>query len=698
MGRTSRTFRIAKNPALESELSDGDSAGTLRELPELHTGADGGSLPDGSLPDSGADVVREVPEKLDRRTWFREFEDVLELTGHRELPHYYYKSECRPLKTLKKFHRMGITGKCHAHSFREWLELRDRARKDLYWLGKKCIGTEQSGASFVDHVHREICDMFVPKNFDGVYHKDYTLDEVRQAIGRQNREREMLMLAPRGAFKSTANKVDAAQWMLNCPDVRILIITGAANLSDKFLKEVKGYFYQPDGIGMTYFQSLFPEYVIRGKDGISGADLVCPARICRQEGNPTLWVNSIGGTLAGWHCDVMKGDDIVNEENSNNEDTREKLKDRYDNVSSNLPDEWAFRDQLGTRYYVDDWYGTRIEEAKRYQDSNALKYLCRAAWTVKPGFEKVPIKMLQQHMVNLYFPEKLTFASLIAKVRNNEKQFRCQQLNEPAGGDIAIHFDEETIRASTITLNHVPRPDKGDRRIAIIWDTAHGEKTQSDYSAGAVGYCHEPSRTLYVLEVAYGKWRDSDSAKEVVELHWKWSAMFSEIEKFAGWELYAAEVQRVSMARYRKFIPLIWREADPTSGSKRNRVKGLETLINNHRLKFVDGDWMDTLTRQFIRFNGISTKRKDDIPDACAGLQRLIPAQVIEQEDVTETDAERKEREALELKRKFSEGQEAAAYHTIFAVPAPPPVEAPKTRARIDTGPGWVFGNTGIHL
>jgi phage terminase large subunit-like protein len=543
--------------------------------------------------------------------------------------------------------------------------------------------------------------MFVQKNFDGVYHNGYTLDEVREAIGRQEREKEMLLLCPTGAFKSTANKIDAAQWMLNCPDVRIFIMTGSGALSRKFLKEVKGFFFKPEGMKATYFQALFPEYIIEGPDGETNAPMFCPARQRPQPGTPTLWVNSIDGAVAGWHCDVWKGDDIVNEDNSNTEDTRETLKSRYDNVSSNRPDKWAFKDHLGTRYFPDDWYGARIEAFKKYPDTNAMKFLVRAAWIVYPEYGDVPIKKLEEHMVDLYFPEFMPFKLLMQKCRSNEKQFRCQQLNEPAGGELACQFDAEAIAAHTIILNRVPRPADGSaRKLVIIWDTAHTDTVQSDYSAGAVGYCHEATRALYVLEVAHGKWKDSECAVQLVDLHWKWNPLFSEVEKFHGWELFAQEVQRVSMTKYGKFLPLAWRATSNEPGAKRNKIKGLETLLYGDRLFFVDGDWMERLTQQFVRFTGFSKRRKDDIPEAIAGLQKLIPAvQAPPGNQTRESEAARLAREAQECRDLFARQQGEAEYRTIFQGPPtrPTPV-APEPAVPVDRGPERYFGKTRLHL
>jgi phage terminase large subunit-like protein len=647
-----------------------------------------------------------------RDGWLHQFSDVPLPEGVESHRLLYYKSECRPLYQLKPLHRRHHH--YHSHDFRTWLEMRDRARKDLYWLGKECIATEQSGSGFVEHVHREMCSMFVQKNFDGVYHAKYTLDEVRQHFYKLPRSREMLLLAPRASYKSTVNKIDCVQWMLNAPDVRIFIITGSGGLSTKFLKEVKSFFYRPDRTEPTYFQALFPEYVIEGLDGVSAADLYCPARVCRQEGNPTLWVNSIDGRLAGWHCDLMKGDDVVNEGNSNTEETRAKLKDRYDNAAQFLPDQWAFRDQVGTRYAEDDWYGTRIADAEAFPETNAMQYLCRAAWTVKPEFADVPIRQLQEHMVELYFPEKMNFNSLIKECRSNEKTFRCQKLNEPAGADTIIRFERTAIERHTIIMSRVPRPPQNEtRQVVCSWDTAHTAKIASDYSSGAVGYCDKPKRSLYVLEVKHGKWGDPVVARNIVDLHIKWSAAFSSIEKFGGWELLRDAIQTYANAKYARAISLQWRDIDVSFGSKRNRIRGLETLLREDRLWFVNGDWMDDLTQQFVRFSGFNKKRKDDIPDSIAPLQKLIPPVVgaPDPDAPVETQRERLDREARELREKFAAAQSDVAYASIFQPSTPPQItfgendwkEAPPepvaaNEPPVDPGAGWIFGRTGIHL
>src|ERR1700688_4437962 len=67
-------------------------------------------------------------------------------------------------------------------SFDEWLEIRDHARKDLFWLCEKVFKKD-----VIPHVHQPVCDQFVQKEFDGAFPEGYTISDVHDAIGRQVR-------------------------------------------------------------------------------------------------------------------------------------------------------------------------------------------------------------------------------------------------------------------------------------------------------------------------------------------------------------------------------------------------------------------------------------------------------------------------------------------------------------------------------
>jgi predicted phage terminase large subunit-like protein len=522
----------------------------------------------------------------------------------------YYReflfSECRPVAELIPLWQQ-YKEKHQIFKFEDWLAKRDRARKDNYHLGKLL------GHDFYEHVHREMCSFYVQKNFDGVYKQEYTLADLHNGILKHHRlrEQEMMLLAPRGAFKSTTNMVDCVSWIINCPDIRIMILSGEYKLAQKFMLQVKGYFYLPEDAAPSQFQQLFPEFIIQ-EDLMTMTPLTTPARVISQEGTPTLWVNSIGSSLSGWHCDILKGDDVVTDENSNSEETREKVNEKWTGAY-NLLDEWGFVDNIGTRYFPSDVFGERL----KLQDKLPLKFLRRQAWTVKEEYQNLKLEELQEHQVELYFPEKISFKSLRDKLLRNKTQFLCQQLNLPAGGDDLLCFEEDKMRAAH--LDFWACPQSGD--VFICFDTSSGSQS-GDYSAGAVGRIKDEE--LYVLEVLFGKWKPSELSMQIVAAAAKWNPKTVLIEDWPGSELVKREINTLATARGLR-IPLHWIKRDMSPNAKKNRIRGLEILLNDERLFFANGTWTDELMKQYTRYTGDKVRRRhDDIPDACSFLQKFM--------------------------------------------------------------------------
>jgi phage terminase large subunit-like protein len=511
-------------------------------------------------------------------------------------------------------------------SFEEWLQLRDQARKDLFWLGKDVLRKDLEA-----DVHQVVCDQFVQKNFDGAFPAGYTIGDVHDAINRQERfdrngiaTKEMMLLDSRSFYKSTIDGIDAIQWMLNVPDIRILLLTGEYKLGVGFLKEIKGYLSWTEGSDFTDIQVLFPEYVVRGVDGISKEPLTLDVRKHTQV-SATLWVNSIDSNLSGWHCDIKKGDDVVTDANSNTEDVRLSLKEKFDGTD-NILDDWGFSDNIGTRYFPKDWYGTRLQAYAENPEENAIKYFCRGCWVVKPEYSEITLKELTEDMVVLTFPSKRTFKKLRSKLLNNEREFRCQQLNEPAGEDrgadeFKVSFDEDSLRRHLYQREAAPK--MGD--IFICWDWALTANKKSDYSAGVVGRIYQKEDGLFalvILEVICDKWTSHELALQIIGLNKKWSPKKTLIENSTGSEWLKNELIRLAPV-FGVTLDIYWKPPSLQKHAKRNRVKGLEILLKNDRLWFVMGSWIDQTFSQLERFTGQPKNmgRKDDIPDAMSYFQ-----------------------------------------------------------------------------
>lgn len=574
----------------------------------------------------------------------------------------YYLSESRPLGELKSL--WSALGQ--EVTFHQWLNLRDKARKDLFWLGKYVLRKD------LTTWHREPCKrLFVQKNFDGVYRLGYDIGEVHAAIGKQSRKKEMLFLASRGSFKSTLDGIDCVQWLLNCPDIRILILTGEYKLALAFMSEIKGYFYRADKAPASLFHKLFPEYILAGKDGTSDQPLECPARIHNQK-EPSLWVNAVPANLSGWHCDLRKMDDVVTDENSNSVDARGKygkLKQKIDGTD-NLVDEWGFTDIIGTPYYLDDYYGERM---KVEEGEAPIEYGRFPCWTIRQPFIGTELKDLTVEMVDLLFPEKLTFKSLRQKLMKNERLFRCQQLCEPAAESESVTFTEGMLQSHLI----MKAPEGGD--IFITWDTSFARTSYADYSAGVCGKIipGDGRFDLYIMEVAFGRWRPSELAYQLVQFEKKWKPKATLIERPSGDELLRIEIQRQAQ-RYQVPLNIIWKAPSNAPDAKRNEIKGIETLLSNDEIWFIGGAWIDETFSQFVRYTGERKNkgRKDDIPDALAKMQHFCPFT----ENNKQLEQIKKDREA--------KIEQLAIYSHIFDTPLmPPPVVEPISMRR------RLFGN-----
>jgi len=399
----------------------------------------------------------------------------------------------------------------------------------------------------------------------------------------------------------------------------------------------------------------------------------CPARRHFQK-EASLWVNSIGANLSGWHCDVRKTDDIVTDENCNTSDTRQSLKEKVDGTD-NLLDQWGFSDFIGTRYYTDDFYGTRLSPD---EEGNVvpIKYHCRACWTVKPEYIEVPLKKLEEHMVNLTFPEKASFKSLRRTLIKNERSFRNQQLNEPTAADedssYKVTFLEDVLRSHIYQSSAAPR--EGD--VFVCWDWAPSAGKYSDLSVGGAGRVYKKivkneilqrEEIVYgiaILEIIFDRWKPSELAYQIVNFNKKWAPKQTLIEKSTGAELLQLQVQQNAM-KYGVSMNIYWKPVNQAPDAKRNRIKSLETLLKDDRLWFVSGPWIDETFVQLIRYTGERKNkgRKDDIPDCISFFSFFLPS-------TESNDDKKKMEEAMRI-----EQTRRLQYERIFGSPASQPVE-----------------------
>ena len=558
-------------------------------------------------------------------------------------------------------------------SFRRWLDLRDKARKNLFWL---CNLLDMR---MFHKTHQMICDRFVQKNFDGLFFKNMKRSDIPAMLNKQVRLAEdgvtptktMMLFAPRGGRKSTIDGIDAVQWLLNCPDLNIMIATAFRDLAKQLFEEIKAYFFLAKGGEPTAFQILFPEYVTYGRDGGSDSDLKCPAALFKSK-DPHLWKTSMESSKTGKRCHIRKLDDVVDDKNSANDELRESIVKKI-NSTNNLLAGGAFTDIVGTRYFTNDWYGTRMAKDKNGREPSPYSYLCIPAWAPKPQYRHLYNQLLKEEdglykvteeMVDLWWPQSAAhnFQALQTLLKETKEiSFKNQQLNiatDPKEVDLHIfHFDKDVLRAHQYDKSMMPK----DMTIVQCWDISYSERKTSDYSAGAtLGFYRNKNGEdcAVVIEVTAEKWKADELASNMLAFYEKYKPKRVYVEKVNGWEFLLGNIRNFAFRRGSDFAndngPLRPFDIDNSKNAKENRIKNLEFLLAHDRLWFVSGHWIDLVFEQLSEYKGgkSTAYRKDDIPDCLAmGIVRFLPPSAL-QHNPDPRDIERERERELAASRR----------------------------------------------
>lgn len=578
-------------------------------------------------------------------------------------------------------------------SFRRWLDLRDKARKNLFWL------CNLVGMSMYHGSHQVICDMFVQKNFDGMYFPGFNKLDVSEMINRQKRvaqdgvtpTKTMMLFAPRSGRKSTIDSIDAVQWMLNCPDARIMVATAFRDLAKQLFGEIKAYFNLPQFGTPTPFQILFPEYVLYGRAGSSDSPIKCPAATLPSK-EPHVWKTSMESSSTGKRCDIRKLDDPVDYVNSNTEELRETL-ERKIGATADLTEPWGFTDVIGTRYFTKDWYGTRMNKDADGNDPEPYAFLSISAWTPKPGFETLYNQLLKEpngmykvtkDMVDIWFPGKLSYEVLVSRLKEKKEiSFKNQQLNvatDPKEVDNYINqFDIDVLRAHQYDKSMMPK----DMDIIQCWDIAYSENGRtSDYSVGVTLGIYKTKKgelAVVVIEVFFDKWKASELASNFIKYYEKYRPSKVYVENANGVNFLSENILNYAKLHASDIgQALRLRPVSSKANAKRERIKDLEFLLGHDRLWFVSGAWIDETYKQLTEYKGgkSTAYRKDDIPDAISlGVVSHLPITAL-QHNPDPKDVEK------EYEDRMKKAKLADAHRRMFGgqstrknpVASPPPV------------------------
>lgn len=479
-------------------------------------------------------------------------------------------------------------------------------------------------------------------------------DDSKKLLDQDPDIKTRIILWPRGGLKTTIDLCDAVQWVLNFPMVRVWFITAADDLATKLLEEFKGHWVlKPDA--PTLMNLCFPEYCLDEKQMGNEFEFWCPIftakKIKRKE--PTVWASSVTSTSSGAHFDVIKGDDVASDRNSDNEDMCRKVTKQF-NLRKKTLVRRGYVDLVGTRYGDADIYGTAIEQSSVgdltetkgrnwvMRDNAGLmtRILVARAIEIKlEVLERLERENIPPTYTNagkdgctLLLPQYMEYGDLCREFAENETSFEGQMnMNPRAQSDLT--FDRPTLLKHTLPIQNMPQRGP----ITHVWDFAFSKKKGRDYCTGS-SVMWGDNGAMYVHDLIRDRFKPDGLAKAVVDFAAKWRPQKISIENAAGSNLLEPTILREA---YKTGIQEVidvckridWFSPDNQKDAKRVRMAALQPWLVNDMLWFAAYlPHLETLYSEFELC--LVDHHHDDIPDVIAQHPRYQPAMTIARQEI----------------------------------------------------------------
>lgn len=420
------------------------------------------------------------------------------------------------------------------------------AKRDLRFLMTDVLGYPPT-----DEIHGEIAEF---------------LSKVTSPDGRHR----ALLLIPRGHLKSTLVTVCwTIQRILQDPNVRILISTGYLENAKSFLREIKSHFERSERL-----RALFGDMTTK-EDKWTETQIVVSTRTeIRKE--PTVQVSSVDKSVVSQHYDLIIGDDLVNRENINTKEQRQKVtlyyRDLYDLVEPG--GDMVF---IGTRWHHDDLYGRIIRENST---SRNFDVMVKTVW--RDQEKRVPL-----------FPLKFT-PEYVDSLRRDKGpyEFSAQYMNDPTDDENA-DFKREWIRVEPLfRLESVPLA------VFVTVDPAMTKSETADYTGVVVNGVDEKGGWRILR--AYRKRLDpAELVDEIFFLQGLYAGRFRRmgIEKTA-YTVGLRQTIQDEMIRRKRFFDIV--EVEHKQRSKAMRIRALVPRFESGRVAF--SEYCSDLVEEMLSF------------------------------------------------------------------------------------------------
>ena len=463
---------------------------------------------------------------------------------------------------------------------RKKVDYRARAKKDRLFLANEILGYD-----FQTDTHTELFAQYP------------TFDE-NKAWVEQSVQKNVLVLWPRGHYKTTAIVVVIIQAILNNPDIRVLLMQGSIKVTKNLLKEVASHFL--GDAANSKLIDLFPEFCgSRHVLKASAESFTVPARRRKQLPQATVTVASPRSIKTGQHYDLGIFDDLVNDQNYKKLELLAKVETDFNDCQP-LIDPGCYRFVSGTRYAFGDLYENILRRNKGEWTTSV-----KTCWSD----EKMTIPRFPQRKL-----EDGRFIGFTAEMLHQIRQdtpglFASQYLNSPVLEGSQI-FTEEKMLSAVIAEKDSPALTQP----LLIIDVATAGDDDSDDSVILAVKLDVQGR-VYIVDGIGGCWNTPDLAIKIIEMSLKHRPLRVMFEKSAAGEVFS-EYLKVIAKDKGLALPIDFIPVDNRKDAKLIRTSNVEGLLRNRRLFFfVNIPCWAKILEQFKQF---PKGRHDDYRDTVA--------------------------------------------------------------------------------
>src|SRR5215469_9982774 len=390
--------------------------------------------------------------------------------------------------------------------------------------------------------------------------------------------RNQLILFPRGHLKTTIITIaHTIQWIINYPNIRILMSTATGDQVKKMLNEVKGHFQFNPG-----FRQVFPDYCPPPKkagEWGSQEEFTVPNRTVHRK-EPTVSTCSVGKVIAGAHYEVIKNSDLVDKENVKTPNQIADVISHFGYLNpllerSELSPFHGWTDVEGTRYDFGDLYG-RLLSAGTWRTLIRPRDAQDSVWPAR--FPLSELKRIEAE-VGPYI-------------------FSCQYRNKPIPPEGGLCDPKDVVFLSRSIMRDILPA----MRLHCTVDV-HG---------------FDRDGRLYILDIRRGRFTPSQFVEQFFDIMRCWPTLIDfKIEKVLLWAALAATL-KAEMQKRQKFACIIEIKRDTHTG-KQQRIRGLQPWFRSGRIRFAEDLSCKTdVLQEIMEFPSQSSGVHDDVLDTCA--------------------------------------------------------------------------------